>query len=384
MAACPIAPPDAPVILSLVASVDCQTRDLAQTIYSGLLVSGGHLAGLLTIVLVLTVAWAGYGMMLGRLPWRLTQMTGLMVKIGIVLALTTRWPTYQRLVQNLLFDGPAWLASNLISGPGHQGRQVPFERLQSTLDLMRKIASAYAAPKVQEGITPVVITPDALVAASNMKVAADTLLMSTLGVLLAAKAALAILLGLGPLFILMLLFSATTGLFEGWLRAVTTLALIGLTIMLVLGLALALLEPRLAQLAQLVRLNEYPAAPAQAVVLLVTIAMGLAVLSVVGSATTAFGFRLPRPSAGWVDGFRSQAHAELVARGLFAAPVSSQGSAISTQQSETTVSQTSQDRRLTITPPALTTATLTPSERLGQAPRRPAQPRRLSSNARSS
>ena len=51
------------------------------------------------------------------------------------------------------------------------------------------------------------------------------LLLGTVGVLATCKIALAVLMALGPIFIVMALFKATRGLFTGWLKAVVLMAL---------------------------------------------------------------------------------------------------------------------------------------------------------------
>ena len=50
------------------------------------------------------------------------------------------------------------------------------------------------------------------------------MLLGTVGVLATTKIALAILMGLGPIFIVAALFDATRGLFTGWLKAVVLMA----------------------------------------------------------------------------------------------------------------------------------------------------------------
>ena len=53
------------------------------------------------------------------------------------------------------------------------------------------------------------------------------LLLLTLGIIIATKIVLAFLLAIGPIFIGMLLFDQTRGLFEGWMRATFSFATAG-------------------------------------------------------------------------------------------------------------------------------------------------------------
>jgi type IV secretion system protein VirB6 len=74
------------------------------------------------------------------------------------------------------------------------------------------------------------------------------LLLGTVGVLATCKIALAILMGLGPIFILLALFDVTRGLFTGWLKGVTLMALAPLFAVLGGSLMLELSIPVLASL----------------------------------------------------------------------------------------------------------------------------------------
>ena len=71
------------------------------------------------------------------------------------------------------------------------------------------------------------------------------MLFTTLGVVLAAKIVLGLLLALGPVFVAFLLFDSTRGVFEGWLRAALAFAFMPLFATLALVLQLTLLEPYL-------------------------------------------------------------------------------------------------------------------------------------------
>ncbi len=75
------------------------------------------------------------------------------------------------------------------------------------------------------------------------------LLLGTVGVLATTKIALAILMGIGPIFILMALFDGTKGLFVGWLKGVVLMALAPLFAVLGGSLMLELAIPVLSSLA---------------------------------------------------------------------------------------------------------------------------------------
>src|SRR5260370_1139266 len=76
-----------------------------------------------------------------------------------------------------------------------------------------------------------------------------TLRLASLVILVDSKIVLGLLLAVGPAFLLLLLFDATRGLFEGWTRAALAFALAPLAVTLLLGLALAMIDPALSALA---------------------------------------------------------------------------------------------------------------------------------------
>src|SRR5690606_34343064 len=75
------------------------------------------------------------------------------------------------------------------------------------------------------------------------------LLLGTVGVLATAKIALAVLLGLGPVFVVMALCRGTRGLFVGWLKGLVMLAIAPLFAVLGGSLMLELAVPVLRGLA---------------------------------------------------------------------------------------------------------------------------------------
>src|SRR5690606_7808819 len=72
---------------------------------------------------------------------------------------------------------------------------------------------------------------------------AISLLLVTLGLIIAAKIVLAFLLAIGPVFIGMLLFDQTRGLFEGWVRATLSFAMAPLAVNVFGAVMLMILAP---------------------------------------------------------------------------------------------------------------------------------------------
>jgi len=131
----------------------------------------------------------------------------------MVLTFASSWIAYQSVVWNLAVGGPDWLASILTGARG-----------SATTVFADKIDIVFAALVDASGGQ----TNDAVSTFSPpglLWLGATLLLLGTVGVLATAKIALAILLGLGPVFVVLALFPATRGLFTGWLKGVVMLAL---------------------------------------------------------------------------------------------------------------------------------------------------------------
>jgi type IV secretion system protein VirB6 len=141
-----------------------------------------------------------------------------MITLGLVLTFTTSWVAYQGVVWNLTIGAPDQIASVLMGSQG-SATQVFADRIDILFNAIAETAQATAnsgGPQGAQGS----FTPGNL-----MWLSALLLMLGTVGVLVTARIALAVLLGLGPVFITMALFGPTRGLFVGWLRGVLLTAL---------------------------------------------------------------------------------------------------------------------------------------------------------------
>lgn len=291
--ACPVPGPDDPLVRSLSTVVDCNVQDLVRAGYSTLFEPSGAFAAVLTALMTLYVAFIGISLLLGRTQLSVSELVLTVVKLGAVLALATQWNTYQTVVYQFLFEGPQQLATAMLQGaqggrPLYQGQV--FDGLQIAFDRLTAAATAYAK-SAPVSASPLVGGPSS--GAMMLTLSATTLLLSSLGVLLAAKVVLGLLLAVGPVFIALLLFDSTRGLFEGWLRASLAFAFAPLAATLVLGVALTMLEPTLVQLADLGATGRLPIGPVYSVLILVLVFAGVSMGLLIAGGMIAGGFRLP-------------------------------------------------------------------------------------------
>ena len=294
MAGACLAPgPEDPLVRGLLGVVDCNVRGLVHSGYMAIFQPNSPFAELMTAMLTLYVAFIGYRLLIGRTELRVSDFAFNAVKLGAVLALATQWDTYQTLVYGFLFDGPQQLAaamltnvqpdSSIFRGDVFNGLQVAFDDLSGFGVGYASHAPAAASP----------LLGGAGLGAMLLNSSASILLLSSLGVLLATKIVLGLLLAVGPIFIALLLFDSTRGVFEGWLRASLAFAVAPLATTLLLGVALTMLEPALLQMEELQKQHIYTLGPVYSVMTLVLVFAGVSAGALVAGGMIAMGFRLP-------------------------------------------------------------------------------------------
>lgn len=303
-ALCPAPGANDPLVQSLLGTVDCNVDGLVRGGYGALFAPSGGFAVLMTSLLTIYVAVLGYQLLLGRTPLRIGTLAITALRIGVVLTLATGWSTYQTLVYNFLFHGPVELSRGLLAGVQPRGslfRGDVFVGLQSVFDALNAFAADFAknaatAATPASGAAPPTVgwNGGAGFGAQALTISAITLLFSTLGVVLAAKIILGLLLALGPIFIALMLFAATRGVFEGWLRATLAVAIAALASILTLGVALTVLEPSLLALRDTVAQNDYSLTPVYSILVLVVVFAAVSLGAVAAGGIIALGFRLPR------------------------------------------------------------------------------------------
>lgn len=280
------------VIRGVLATVDCQTRYYAQGGYEALTSGSPLFQTALTALLTIYVALVGYRLLFAQGSARLSDAPAIALKIGLILALTTSWATFQTLVFDLADRAPLEIAA-VVSQPASAGGALtarPVDGLQALYDEFAETAAAYgkiAGPNAKGYSSP------QAAAAETSAAAGGVLFLISAGTLSAAKLAIGVLTALGPLFIAAALIPVTRGLFAGWVRAVTASALVTLTTWVLLVLMLAVLDPWIQTLtAQRTGAALDPQTAISAACLVFVFAAGQAAL-VTGASVMAFGFQLP-------------------------------------------------------------------------------------------
>jgi type IV secretion system protein VirB6 len=215
--------------------VDCAASQMAEAAFGRLFGTNGALLPALTILLTLYVALFAFGLITGRSRIGINSMTSRLVTLGLVLTFATSWIAYQNVVWNLATGAPNELAGILMGVQGN-ATDVFAQKIDVVFQALIQASNGQTADSA--------FSPPGL-----LWVGGTLLLLGTVGILATSRIALAVLLALGPVFVVLALFRGTRGLFTGWLKGVVLLALAPLFAVLGGSLMLDLAVPVLSTLA---------------------------------------------------------------------------------------------------------------------------------------
>ena len=223
-------------IASALQAIECMAQQGAAGMFGSLFAPGGALQTTLVILLTFYVAFFGISLMLGRSSLSVRALVPRMMTLGLVLTFATSWVAYQGVVWNIIVWGPEWLA-RVLTGSDGPATLVFGQKLDVVFEAVQQ------ASQGQENFEA--FSPPGL-----MWLGAVLLLLGTVGILATSKIALALLVAIGPAFVVMALFNGTRGLFTGWLKGLVMLALVPLFAVLGGTIMLELAVPVLAALTQ--------------------------------------------------------------------------------------------------------------------------------------
>jgi type IV secretion system protein VirB6 len=221
-------------VSSALTAVDCIASGVSEQAFNRLFGSEGQLTFALTLMLVLYVAFFGISLMLGRSNLSVRALLPKMVTLGLVVGFATSFVTFSTFFYNIFVGGPDQIAGILT---GTQG--------SATATFAQKLDVVFLAIQQASGPTTDI---NAFSPPGMMWLGAMLLLLGTVGLLVTARIALALLLAVGPIFVVLALFNGTRGLFTGWLKGLTMMALAPLFAVLGGSIVLELAVPILAAL----------------------------------------------------------------------------------------------------------------------------------------
>lgn len=263
--------PNAGMVAGIVETVDCHIRVLVQDSYRNLVGPDTWFATAFTGMLTIYIALIGYQLLFGRGGLRVTELPFSMLKIGLILAFLTSWAAYQTLIFNLLFDGPSEIMQVLIGPLKQQGSNFDGDVMGGLEDAFKRLSDAAGVYGGMASSAANILQGGPMLGSGILWLSAIVLLMSILGLIVAAKIVLAFLLAVGPIFIGLFLFDATRGLAEGWFRVTLGFALTPLAVNVFGAVSLMILQPFLEILSTNAAKKAFDMGPVITIALVVTV-----------------------------------------------------------------------------------------------------------------
>lgn len=273
-------------------AIDCTSGVAIHQAFERFFGPDGTLGGALTMLMTLYVGLMALKLLTGRGGLSITALTPRMLGLGLALTFATSWVAYQNVTLNLALGAPDQIAQILVGSKG-SATTLFANRLDAIFNAIAN--AAQNAPAPIQGVAGQDQPPAS--AADLLWFAALMLLLGTVGVLLVAKIALAAMLALGPIFIILSLFQATRGLFEGWLKTVVMLALTPLLAVILGGGTVALIGPMVDDLASGVPDMRV----AVTIFLAAAVHVTLMLMALKAASMLVSGWRLPKTSASQVS-----------------------------------------------------------------------------------
>ncbi|MBA4043861.1 MAG: type VI secretion protein [Erythrobacter sp.] len=193
-------------------AVDCIASGVSEQAFNRLFGSEGQLTFALTLMLVLYVSFFAISLMLGRSNLGVRALLPKVITLGLVMGFATSFVAFSTIFYNIFIGGPDQIAG-ILTGTRDESATTVFAQ---------KLDVVFLAVQQASGDTKDI---SAFSPPGMMWLGAMLLLLGTVGLLVTARIALALLLAVGPIFVVLALFNGTRGLFTGWLKGLTMMAL---------------------------------------------------------------------------------------------------------------------------------------------------------------
>jgi len=297
-------------VAAALGAVDCMAGEATASAFARLFGPQGALLPALTALLTLYIAGFALALLTGRTRLSVAALTPRMMLLGVVLTFATSWIAYQGVLWNLMVGAPDQIASLLVGAKGaathlFAGRiDLLFQAIADAADLANQQQAAAASVGAIPAVAPAASA--AFAPAGLVWMAAVLLLLGTVGLLVTARIVLAVLLALGPVFIVLALFRGSRGLCAGWLRALVMVAITPLLAVLGGALTIELAVPVVQRLAGPEGIE---ARPAFALFLIAAVHCALMALALRTAGTMVAGWRVFGLAPAETDGHHDRAPA---------------------------------------------------------------------------
>ncbi|MEL7188783.1 MAG: type IV secretion system protein [Pseudomonadota bacterium] len=219
-------------VAAALTAVDCIASQVSEQAFGRL--NEGPLGAALPILLTFFVAFIGISLMMGRSNLSVRALLPKILTLGLVLTFATSFVAVSSVFYNLFLRGPDEIASIITGSDG-----------SATATFAMKLDVVFLAiQEASDGQTDIdIFTPPGM-----MWMGATMLLLGTVGLLVTARIGLALLLAVGPIFVVLALFNGTRGLFTGWLKGMVMLAMVPIFAVVGGSIMLEMAVPILAEL----------------------------------------------------------------------------------------------------------------------------------------
>jgi type IV secretion system protein VirB6 len=301
--ACPPIEPGANFLPTVLSHIDCQARSLGAYGYGALSDPGSSISIALTSLLILFVGFFGIRLMLGYESGR-GDLVGSVLKIGIVLTLASSWPAFRTVIYDVVIEGPGELARTAgTSADVSDASAGAWTRLQA-IDQSLIAVTSLGTGRLPGGDLRDEFKGYPLPDESGFGWGRVAFLLGIIAPFAIVRLGAGLLLALTPLMAPWLLFERSSGLFFGWLRALAFVVLGSVSVALLSGFEISILEPWARSSASL-RLGGafLPSAPTELLVIaLVFLAAQIGILTMLGRLTFFNNFASRRGIAFWNGG----------------------------------------------------------------------------------
>lgn len=262
-------------------SLDCHGRSIGSYGFGALADPHSVAAAVVNGLLALFIALWGIRLLAGHQPGPRDLVSGA-IKVGLFLTLATSWPAWRVIGYDLVLDGPAQIARTVGVAAGLPGSANDLaDRLQDADNAIVTL-TMYGSGRLSGAInrntdlgdsTMGVALPDQ----STLGTARSVFLISTIGTYALARLGAGLLLAVAPIMAGLLLFSGTSPVFTGWLRALGFCSAASLVFQIAVGAELSMLYPWIGEVLQFRQGNVLTAsAPTELLVLAGSFALAMA------------------------------------------------------------------------------------------------------------
>lgn len=210
------------LVTDLLTSVDRAGTTYVGSAYGALAnaLTDGGITSVGGLLLTLYVLFWGIGIWQGTATGGPSDHAFRLFRAFLIYALATSWGEFQRLVYTAMNEGPAAIGNallNVVGSMNYTGLSVNLTSVNAVQTALQNLwdttGNAVAAFVKNAGIT----NPGPYVIAAILLIAMAILIGFGLFLIILSKIFMWLLLGLAPLFIILLLFGVTSRFFSGWL-----------------------------------------------------------------------------------------------------------------------------------------------------------------------